>query len=87
MMRRGIVTKAARGPGGFANLAQSENPYRAMALEFTEAARQAKSVSPTIARRRERLSRKLALEFGAIHPHPLVCTGVHQLAQLGPGII
>ena len=33
----------------------------AMALEFTEAARQAKSVSPTIARRRERLSRKLAL--------------------------
>ena len=72
MMRR-------QGPGGFANLAQSENPYRAMALEelaihyehreknlamaleFTEAARQAKSVSPTIARRRERLSRKLAL--------------------------
>ena len=33
----------------------------AMALEFTEAARQAKSVSPTIARRRERWSRKLAL--------------------------
>ena len=71
--------KLGRGPGGFANLAQSENPYRAMALEelaihyehreknlamaleFTEAARQAKSVSPTIARRRERLSRKLAL--------------------------
>ena len=71
--------KLGRGPGGFANLAQSENPYRAMALEelaihyehreknlamaleFTEAARQAKSSSPTIARRRERLSRKLAL--------------------------
>ena len=63
MMRRGIVTekKLGQGPGGFANLAQSEYPYRAMVLEFTEAARQAKSVSPTIARRRERLSRKLAL--------------------------
>ena len=57
MMRRGI----GQGPGGFANLARSEYPYRAMALEFTEAARQAKSVSPTIARRRERLLRKLAL--------------------------
>ncbi len=71
--------KLGRGPGGFANLAQSANPYRVMALEelaihyehreknlpmafeFTEAARQANSASPTLARRRERLSRKLAL--------------------------
>jgi uncharacterized protein YprB with RNaseH-like and TPR domain len=66
--------KLGRGPGGFANLAQSKNPYRAMALEelaihyehreknyamaleFTEAA----GDSPTLSRRRERLSRKLA---------------------------
>ena len=63
MMRRGIVMerKLGRGPRGFANLAPAENPYQTMALEFTEPARQAKSVSPTIARSRERLSRKLAL--------------------------
>lgn len=70
--------KLGRGPGGFANLAQSNNPYRAqaleelaihyehreknlaLALEFTEAAHAAKSPSPTIARRRERLTSKLA---------------------------
>jgi len=70
--------KLGRGPGGFANLAQSHNPYRsqaleelaihyehreknlAMALEFTEAAHHAKSPSPTLARRRERLTGKLA---------------------------
>ncbi len=69
--------KLGRGPGGFANLAQSNNPYRAqaleelaihyehreknltMALEFTEAAHQAQSPSPTLAKRRERLERKI----------------------------
>ena len=66
--------KLGRGPGGFANLAQSRNPYRslaleelaihyehrekniAMALEFASAA----GDSPTIAKRCERLQRKLA---------------------------
>ena len=70
--------KLGRGPGGFANLAQSNNPYRGqaleelaiyyehreknfvMAMEFTEAAHHAKSPSPTLARRRERLATKLA---------------------------
>lgn len=70
--------KLGRGPGGFANLAQSANPYRAqaleelaihyehreknltLALEFSEAAHQAKSPSSTLARRRERLKNKLA---------------------------
>ncbi len=70
--------KLGRGPGGFANLAQSDNPFRAlaleelaihyehreknfaMALEFTDAAQKAKSVSPTLERRRERLSLKLS---------------------------
>ena len=66
--------KLGRGPGGFANLAESKNPYRALALEelaihyehreknleraleFAQAAGE----SPTLAKRRARLHRKLA---------------------------
>jgi hypothetical protein len=66
--------KLGRGPGGFANLAQSRNPYRSMALEelaihyehrekniaMALEFAEAAGDTPELAKRRERLKQKLA---------------------------